>query len=81
MKLWKENDINKEWDLENEEIVRRFLSSSFAKERTNFGITYCLINFITSVYGLNSVYEFDEEKGSIDGSEDILEMINLLRGE
>jgi len=80
MKLWKENRIDQEYELANEEIAKQFLGSIYGKKPYEFGgIATALILFISKPDGLNSSHDWDEKKGSIDGSKDILKIIDIVR--
>lgn len=79
MKLWKENKVNQEYELSNKEVAKRFLGSIYGKKPYEFGgIGMALIWFISQPEGLNSSHDWDEKKGSIDGSKDILEIIDIV---
>jgi len=80
MKLWKENKVNKNWSVSNTEIAKLFLKSEYGKNPYEHGgKARALVYFITAKDGLNSTFEFDEKKGSIDGSRDILEILGFLK--
>jgi len=81
MKLWKENKNDKQWELDNREIAKQFLKSKYAElDYLNYyGIGRALTSFICASDGLNSVWDWDEKKGSIDGSPDVLEIIKICR--
>ncbi len=74
LKLWKENKLNQEWELSNEEIAERFCKSHSHNDITIKNLIY----FITTKEGLNSSFDFDEKKGSIEGSKDIKEIWNKV---
>jgi hypothetical protein len=80
VKLWKENRLNQEWELSNKEIAEKFMASDFYKNRyEKYNSTdRALIWFISDKDGLNSTWEFDEKKGSIDGSPDVLEILDII---
>ncbi len=79
MKLWKENKLNQEWELDNKGVVKRFLNSEYGKNPEKYkGKDNALVYFITGKDGLNSSYDWEEKKGSIEGSKDILEMLNII---
>ncbi len=75
MKLYKENKVNQEWELSNQEIAKRFIESEF---NIGFNIERNLVIFLTDKDGLNSVWDWDEKKGSIHGSKDVLEIIDVI---
>lgn len=78
MKLWKQNRLDKEHEISNDEIAKRFLESPYAKaDGRNLG--YRLIFFITSKDGLNSTWEWDENKGSINGSSDMIKILEIIK--
>ena len=76
MKLWKGNRVDAEYELSNKEIAEMFLKSKFAQvsDYTDRGF----LDFLTSPDGLNSTWEFDKKKGSIDGSKDMLEILDII---
>ncbi len=76
MKLWKENKINQEWKLSNKEIAKQFLKSKYARSE-HFTATD-LVLFISSNDGLNSVWDWERNKGSVNGSKDILEILDII---
>lgn len=79
MKLWKENRLDQEWVLSAEEVAKRFMESGYAKEYLNYGgVAMALVYFITSKDGLNSTWEWDEKKGSIEGSPDMLAILEIV---
>lgn len=80
MKLWKENRLDQEHELANKEIAKQFLGSIYGKKPYEFGgIATALVYFIGDKTGLNSSWEWNEEKGSINGSKDMLEIIDIVR--
>ena len=80
MKLWKENMLSQEWELDNNEIAKQFLNSDFYKDRyEKYGDTSrALVIFITDKSGLHSSWEWDEKKGSINGSKDMLNILDII---
>lgn len=80
MKLWKGNKIDGEWELSNKEIVNKFLESRYGtlKYLRCFTIERALVYFISAKDGLNSGWEYERKKGSINGSKDMLEMLDLI---
>ena len=76
MKLWKENRIDKEWELSNKEIADRFLRSKYSLRP--FHTERALVDFITAKDGLNSIWDWDKTKGSVMGSKDMLEILTLI---
>jgi hypothetical protein len=83
MKLWRYNRTDKEYVLANEEIAKRFLESNFYKERydkfrsTGMALVYFLISQEIDG-GLSSTWEWDETKGSINGSADMTEILDQI---
>ena len=77
MKLWKENKISQEWELSNQEIAKQFLKSRYY-DFPNRSIDMSLVNFISSKDGLNSSWDWDSKKGSIDGSKDMIEILDII---
>lgn len=75
MKLWKENKVDKEWELSNKEIAEKFILSKYSDYQY---IGNALVDFISSSDGLNSIWEWDKTKGSIQGSKDMLEIIDII---
>lgn len=80
MKLWKGNRLNGEWELSNKEIATKFLKSSYYKKRYDQyrGTVNALVFFITAKDGLDSTWEYDDKKGSVDGSKDMLEILDII---
>jgi len=78
MKLWKENRINQEWELSNKEIAHKFLLSKYSLRMYR---EKALVEFITAKDGLNSVWDWNKEKGSIMGSKDMLEILDIIEKE
>jgi hypothetical protein len=80
MKLWKGNRIDAEYELSNVEIAEKFIASEYFKKKYElYGSTdKALVWFIGAKDGLNSTWEWDEKKGSIDGSIDVLEILNII---
>lgn len=81
MKLWRGNRVNQEWELSNEEIAHRFVQAAGDDLKFCSNIPRSLANFIIGPEDkgcLNSTWEYDEKKGSIDGSPDMLEIIDLI---
>lgn len=80
MKLWKENNINQKWELDNKEIANRFIVSKYFKDRYELyrGTEHALVWFIGAKDGLNSTWEWDNKKGSVDGSKDMLQILDLI---
>lgn len=79
MRFWKENRINQEWSIDNKKIAERFIASKFYKEREAYrGTAQALVFFITDKEGLNSSYEWEDKRGSIDGSKDIIEILDII---
>ena len=63
MKLWKENRIDKEWELSNEQIIAQFKDSYHWKNKDNYrSYDTAFRCFITDNKnnGLNSVFEENE---------------------
>jgi len=61
MKLWKDNMIDQEWELSNEEIVKRFKQSKhYQSFKEGMHLRTALSIFISSKSGLSSVFEIDE---------------------
>ncbi len=61
MKLWKENKISKEYELDNESILKQFSTSPYDNYEKYGHLDRRLRLFITSKDGLNSVFEEGEE--------------------
>ncbi len=76
MKLWKGNRISQEWELSNKEIAKQFLKSKYARSE-HFTATD-LVLFISSKDGLNSSWDWEQTKGSIEGSKDMLEILDII---
>jgi len=76
VKLWKGNRVDAEYELSNKEVAEKFLKSKFA-QKSDF-TDRCFLDFLTSPDGLDSTWEFDEKKGSIDGSKDMLEILDII---
>lgn len=85
MKLWKENKISQQWEMDNKEIAKRWVD--YEKERLAklcpLDLKYLLtgrnlVFFISSKEGLNSTWEWDLKKGSVEGSEDMLEILDIV---
>ena len=76
MKLWKENRTDKPWEPSNKEIAKQFKESQFSEY--NNSTEFNLINFISDPEGLDSIWEWDKKKGSIQGSPDILEILKII---
>ncbi len=62
MKLWRDNKIDEEWELPNEEIARRFWESSWGKRANDSGrpLEYLIRRFVTGDAfngGLDSAFE------------------------
>lgn len=79
MKMWKGNKTDREWELSNEEIAKRFLASEYAENENRRGTDMNLVLFIANKDGLHSTWEWDEAKGSITGSPDMLQILDLIR--
>ena len=77
MKLWKQNRLDKEFELPNSEIAKQFLASTFPKRY--YSIRDALVYFITSPDGLNSSWEWDEKRGSVDGSKDMIKILEIIK--
>jgi len=62
MKLWKDNMLNQEWELSNEEIIKKFVESTQYQDFKEGGLHLrtALSLFISSKSGLSSVFETDE---------------------
>lgn len=81
MKLWKENKVAQEYEMDNAEIANRFMQSQYYFEDEYvqyYGIGRALAFFISAKDGLNSIWEWDKNKGSIEGSPDVLAIIALV---
>lgn len=66
MKLWKNNRLDKEWELSNEEILQKFKQSKFHKIES-WPWDRCLIAFITDPKdGLASVFDSDDFEKLLD---------------
>lgn len=78
MKLWRENKVRNEYELSNVEIARRFIVEYDVDLRKEIGLGRALCDFISSKTGLNSVWEWEQSKGSIDGSKDMLEILRMI---
>lgn len=78
MKMWRENRRDGEWELSNQEIAEQFIKSKFYNLEYNLSFDRQLVNFICDEQGLNSVWDWDKKKGSIDGSKDILEILDIF---
>lgn len=80
MKLWKGNRTDQEYELANKEVAKQFLGSIYGKKPYEFGgIAEALVLFISDKTGLNSTWEWNQEKGSVNGSKDMLEIIDIVR--
>jgi hypothetical protein len=85
MKLWKANRLDQEWELNNEEIAKRWVKYEKARFEnlnpspplTHFLTGTNLVYFISSKDGLNSSWDWDQCKGSIQGSKDMLEILDI----
>jgi len=61
MRLWKNNRVDEEWELRNEEIVKRFKESKQYQDfKEGMHLRTALSMFISSKSGLSSVFEIDE---------------------
>lgn len=61
MKLWKNNMIDQEWELSNEEIIKKFVESTQYQDfKEGVHLRTALSMFISSKSGLSSVFEIDE---------------------
>lgn len=80
MKLWKDNRLDQAYERPNREIANEFLASDYYKSRHERGlfIEQALVLFITGKDGLSSTWEWDERKGSINGSPDMLEILKMV---
>lgn len=79
MKLWEENRLDKEYELSNEEVAKQFINSIYGKKPYEFGgVDMALITFISNKDGLNSSWEWNRQKGSIEGCPDILKIIDIV---
>jgi hypothetical protein len=79
MKLWKSNRLDQEWEMTNEEIAQKFMESGYAKTCWEFGgLRMALVSFIASKDGLNSTWEWNEKRGSIEGSPDFLDILDRI---
>jgi len=80
VKLWKGNRTDAEYELSNKKLAERFVKSDYFenayKNTGNFG--RALVEFISNKNGLDSSWEWDEKKGSIDGSKDMLEILDII---
>ena len=66
MRLWLENKLDKEWKMEDIDIVTKFLESKYSGGQ--YYIDVAISHFITAKDGLNSVF----------GNEDFNKLIDLL---
>jgi hypothetical protein len=74
MKLWKNNRIDQEYELENKVIIGQFVGSKYYQNvLLGMNLDRCLRGFICSDDGLKSVFE--------EGDYDILlkELLEVLR--
>ena len=77
MKLWKDNKLDQEYDKPNVDIAKEFMASEFYNPKEPIG--YNLVFFVSAKNGLSSTWEWEEEKGSVCGSPDMLEIIELVK--
>jgi hypothetical protein len=77
MKLWKNNRLDAEWELDNKEIAKRFLESSYNNSE-NYNLVRGLVEFISDKDGLSSSWEWDKKKGSVEGNKDMLEILDII---
>ena len=80
MKLWKENKLDHEWAMPNLKIAEEFLKSDWNDNdlKEHKGLEYALVLFISEAKGLNSSWEWNKAEGSIKGSKDMIEILNII---
>ena len=73
MKLWKENNTDKEYNLENKEVAKLFCKSKYFKIE-HYLLDRILLIFIGAKDGLNSIWDYENKQGQSD-FEDVKRMI------
>lgn len=64
MKLWKDNRLDREYEMNHDEIYKKFVNDVYFHNwkhgLTRYNLYHSLIMFITCKDGLNSVFESDD---------------------
>ena len=80
--LYEENKIDKEYELTFEEVYNKFIETEYYKdfkERGAYMLTQGVTLFIGSKDGLNSAYDIEEDRETLD---ELIEYIRLkIKGE
>jgi len=70
MELWKENKLDKKWELPNKEVAELFCKSKYFKDcKEGYPLDRMLPVFIGAKDGLNSVWDYETKQGKKDYGE------------
>lgn len=71
--------LNSEFEMSNDEIATRFMLSRFYGPDATSRDLVLFVSFPEDKGGLASTWDWDEKKGSFDGSKDMLEIFEICK--